>query len=95
MLSEKSYYIICSLKRNSSRISLSQLSVSYILRVNPHKEGKILDKNIVKLWANQVFVYNIDQIALFQILTNFANVVCICIFKNAKSANSVEIKWKK
>ena len=54
MLSEESYHIICSFKRNSSRISLSQLSASYILRENSLSKGKILDnKNFTKLLTNQ------------------------------------------
>ena len=46
MLSKESYHIICWLKRNSPRISLSQLSVSNIVRENSLWEGKILDEII-------------------------------------------------
>ena len=41
------------------------------------------------------FVYNIDHIALFKTLNGFGNVICICIFRKAKSAKCVEIKQKK
>ena len=48
MLSEESY--IFSFKRNSSRISFSQLSVTYILRENSLSEGTSLDnKSFMKL----------------------------------------------
>ena len=54
MLSEESY--IFSFKRNSSRISFSQLSVTYILRENSLSEGTVLDnKSFMKLWTNQNF----------------------------------------
>ena len=56
MLNKELYHIICLFKRNSSRISLSQLSVSYILRENSLGEGKLLDnKNFMKLLTNQKF----------------------------------------
>ena len=56
MLSEESYHITCSFKRNSSRISYSQLSVSYNLRENSLSERKNLDnKNFMKLLTNQNF----------------------------------------
>ena len=56
MLREESYYIIFSFKRNSSKIFLSQLSVSYILRESSFNEGKILEnKSFKKLWTNQKF----------------------------------------
>ena len=56
MLSEELYHIICSFKRNSSRMSLLQLSVSYIFRENSLSEGKILgNKNLMKLLTNQNF----------------------------------------
>ena len=42
------YYFLC--KRNSSRISLSQVSVSFILRENSLRKGKTLDnKGFMKL----------------------------------------------
>ena len=41
-VSQESYHIVCPIKRNSSRMSLSQLSVSYSLRENSLCEGKIL-----------------------------------------------------
>ena len=96
MLSEESDHIICLFKRNSSRISLLQLSVSYILRENSISEGRILDnKNFMKYQPINIFVYNIDQIVLFKTFNDFANVICICIFRKAKSVNCVEIKRKK
>ena len=55
MLREESYHNIYLFKRNSLRISLSQLSISYILRENSLSKGKILDnKNFMKL-TNQKF----------------------------------------
>ena len=33
--------------------------------------------------------------ALFKTLNDFANVICICIFRKAKFMNCVEIKQKK
>ena len=54
ILSEESYHIICLFRRNSSRISLSKSSVSYILRENSLSEEKSLDnKNFMKLLTNQ------------------------------------------
>ena len=56
MLSKESYHIIYLFKRNSSRISLSQLSVLYIPREISLSEGKILEnKNVMKLLTNQNF----------------------------------------
>ena len=56
MLREESYHNIYLFKRNSLRISLSQLSISYILRENSLSKGKILDnKNFTKLLTNQKF----------------------------------------
>ena len=93
MLSEQSYNVICLFKRNSSRISLSQLSVSYILKENSLSKGNILDnKNFMKLLTNQYLVYNIDHVALFKTLNDFENVICICPFRKAKSVNCMEIK---
>ena len=55
MLSEASYHI-CSFKRNNSRISLLQLSVSYIFKENSLSKGKIVDnKNVMKLLTCQIF----------------------------------------
>ena len=91
MLSKESYHI-CSFKWSNPRISPWQLSVSYILRGNSLSEGKIVDnKDLMKLWTNQSFC----NIVLFKTLNNFANVICICIFRKAKSASFVEIKQKK
>ena len=93
MLSGESFHIICLFKRNSSRTSHPQLSVSYILREYSLNEGKILgNKNFMKLLHNQNFVCNIDQIVLYKTLNDFANVISICIFMKAKSVNCVEIK---
>ena len=49
----------------------------------------------MKLLPNKNFVYNIDHMALFKTLNDFANVICICILRKAKSAICVEIKRKK
>ena len=55
-LSKESYHIICSFTSISLRISLLQLSVSYILRENSFSKGKISDnKNFIKLFTNQNF----------------------------------------
>ena len=44
----------CLFKRKSSRIPLSQLSVSFTLRENSISERKILDnKSLMKLLTNQ------------------------------------------
>ena len=47
LLSEASYHIICSSKKNSSRISHFQLSVSYILRENSLSEEKFFTIKIL------------------------------------------------
>ena len=38
----------------------------------------------------KIFIYNTNVYTL----NGFANVICICFFRDAKSANCVEIKWK-
>ena len=69
-------------------ISFTVISL-FILRENSLSEGEILDnKNFYKIITNQ----NFDYAALFKTLNDFANVICICIFREAKSANCVELK---
>ena len=41
----------------------------------------------------KIFVYNTEEAALlFKTLNDFANVICICIFSEAKSVKCVELK---
>ena len=51
------YYLLVSkicIKRNSTSISISELSVSYILWKNQHREGEILaNQNVIELLNNQ------------------------------------------
>ena len=47
---------------------------------------------ITKTWKT---TENSVVFGTFLSLNDFANVICICIFRETKSVNCVEIKWKK
>ena len=55
MLSNKLYHVICSFKRYSSTMSLSQLLDSYILRKLTQWKNILDNKNFIKLLTNQNF----------------------------------------
>ena len=93
MLCEESYHIIYLFKRNSSGISSSQLSV-FILREKSLSKGQILDnKNFYKIINQSKLLFTtLTKLGCLKTLNDFANVIYICIFKEAKPANCVGLK---